>query len=182
MKLFFIISIPTLVLAGIIVYATDGYPAAIIIAPADIGGNAHIIWTRTVHRISAATVTYYKTMLSTATSTLAVTPALRAETRKKSIDALIEQTFIADAVKNSSASGAVEELLQKNIQAFAARSELNSAIMALYGLNGEDFIALVIRPEAEKEVLKQKNNWDDTALARWLAEEKEKAQIVRFLK
>lgn len=168
--------------AAAILYSVGLYPAAFIIASPDIGGSPHIIWARAVNRIAQITLLYYKTTLSTATSTLAITPAMQTETQHKSIEMLIEQTLIADAIKNIQADDDVETLLQKNIQAFAARAELNSAIMTLYGINGEDFIALVMRPEAEREILKQKNNEDDAAFTRWLTEEKEKAQIVRFLK
>lgn len=168
--------------ALVLIVITGAYPFVFMRASADLKGTTHIIWARAANRVAEATLTYYQTTLGTATTTIMITPALKKEARQKATDTLIEQALIADALEQINARADVELLLQKKFAAYAARPEFTAAISLAYGLDNAEFIALIARPETEKETLKQKKGWDDAALAAWLIEEKQKAQIAQFFK
>lgn len=168
--------------AIMLIIITGAYPLVFMRASANIGRATDIIWAREANRVAEATLTYYQTTLGTATTTIAITPALKTEARQKAVDALIEQALIANILEQMHARADAETLLQKKFAAYAARPEFAAAVSLAYGLNNAEFIALIARPETEKETLKQKKRWDDAALAAWLAEEKQKTQIARFFK
>lgn len=168
--------------ALMLIIITGAYPFAFMRASAGLGGTTHIIWARAANRVASATLTYYQTTLKTATTTIAITPALQTEARQKAVDALIEQALITDAIRQMHAEADAEALLQKKFAAYAARPEFTAAVSLAYGLDNAEFITLIARPETEKELLKQKKGWDDAALAAWLVAEKQQAQIARFFK
>ena len=165
-----------------LIFITGAYPFVFMRASKDLQGATHVIWARTAHRIADAALTYYQTTLGTATTTIAITPALKQEAREKALDALIDQALITDAVRLMDSDAEAKALLNKKFAAYEERSEFVAALSLSYGLDTYEFAELIAYPEIEKEMLKQKKGWNDTELRAWLAEEKSKARIVRFAK
>lgn len=181
-KIFFLLIMLVVACTIAIIIITGAYPFAFMRVSANLGGTAHMLWARTANRIAETALTYYQTTLSTATTTLTITPAIKKEARQKAINALIEQVIIADAIRHMGGDADVETLLQNKFAAYAAHSNFTAAISLAYGLNNIQFIQFIARPETEKEFLKEKKGLDDAALAAWLAAEKQQTRIVQFFK
>lgn len=168
---------------GIFLCAIVGfYPVTLIAPTKDSGGRPHIIWARSVRRAAQTTLIYYAYALRTASSTLTITSAIKNEVYNKSIEALIDQTFIADAARHAATEAEIQAFIEEKLTRSSTEPNFETAVSLLYGLNGAWFIELIARPEAEKEMVKKKKGWDDAALEKWLAEEKRRAQIVKFIR
>lgn len=169
---------------GILVCVVLGlYPAALVAPARQSGARPHIIGERSVRRIARATVIYYEYLWGrTALSTVSITPMVSREARGKAVEALINQVFVADAARQVATEAEIQMLVQEKLTRYSALPNFNTAVSLLYGLNDGEFIKFIARPETEKELLKKKKGWDDAALEQWLAEEKRRAQIVKFIK
>lgn len=164
---------------GISICAAFGfYPAALVVPGPASDAQPHIIWARSVRRVAHATLLYYEHALETASSPLRITPALSREVQNKSIQALINQIFIADAARQAVTEADIQAFMEEKLARYNAEPHFGTAIFLLYGLNSSAFVEFIARPEAEKELLQQKRGWDDAVLEQWLAEEKRRAQIV----
>jgi|GEM_PF-2237909 len=171
-----------LIFAGFIttIIAMEWYPAALIRTPQASGGRAHIIWTYYVSRVTNSTLTYYKNALVSSSSTLAITPSITHDAREKSTDSIIENILIHNKIRAEGLETETEALITKKIAAYENQPNFTIAIALIYGLDSSEFVELVARPEAEREILALKNNWDDAALTAWVATEKKASRIVRF--
>ena len=161
---------------------TGRYPAAFVRAPQDIGGSAHVIWASDVRRMADAALTYYGNAQATSSPALADRPEADAEARKKSADGLIRNALVADRVATDGAERDVRALIAETMKKYSEKPEFSTAISLVYGLDASGFMDLIVRPEAEREVLKKKNGWDDAALSAWIEKEFAAASIARFAK
>jgi hypothetical protein len=173
-----------LMFAGLVttVIAMQWYPAILVRSSDASGGRAHIIWQFQINRVADSALTYYKKALENASSTLQITTSVRSDAYEKSANTLIENILVHDAVRAGGLEAAVEVLIAKKVDEYAAEPDFSVAVSLVYGLDNSGFIELIARPEAEREILKEKNAWDDTALAAWLEEETKVSRIVRFSK
>ena len=169
-----------LVGAVTLVIAMQWYPAILVRATDINGGRAHIIWEFQINRVADSALTYYKQALENASSTLQLTKDVRSDAYKKSADSLIENILVHDAVRMKGLEAETETLITKKVDEYAAQPNFSVAISLVYGLDNSGFLELIARPEAERDILKEKNKWDDAALAAWLKEEKKASRIVRF--
>ena len=175
-----------ILLAGAAAAALTGkYPAAFVRAPAELGGKSHVIWKNDVERMASAAIAYYGNMAQATapSSTLAANdPAISREARGKSLETLIRNKIVSDAVEAQDATDDVDALIAKTAESYAANPDFGTAVGMVYGLDGSGFMTFVLRPEAEKEALKAKNKWDDAAFAAWLEKEIAASTIARFMK
>ncbi len=158
------------------------YPAAFVVAHADIGGNAHVVWASDASRMAASAIRYYGQAAGQATSTAKITPELAREARTKSVDALIDTIIVRDAIAHEDDEAEADTLLEEKMTTYSQNPEFSVAMSVVYGLNAAGFVEFIARPETEREFLKGKKKWDDAAFAAWLASERGKAKIVRFAK
>ena len=156
------------------------YPAALVAPARNSGLKPHIIWARSVRRVSQTTLIYYERAFGNASSTFAITPLTINEVKSKSVEALINQTFIADAARRAATDAEIQIFIEEKLARSNTAPHFKTAVSLLYGLDSAGFIELIARPEAEKEMLQKKKGWDDAALEHWLAEEKRRAKIVKF--
>lgn len=174
------------------VIAMDWYPAAVIKMREKNGGHAHIVWEFQIRRVADSALIYYKNALKTgplrqsaseaSTSTLAVTADMQQDAYQESRETLLENLIVDDAVRERGLATEAETRITEKIKGYAAQPDFSVAVSLVYGLDNSGFVELMARPEAERELLKEKNKWDDDALAAWIAEEKKQSRIVRFFK
>lgn len=158
------------------------YPA-ILVRTSDVnGGRAHIIWEFQINRVADSAITYYKNALENTSSSLAVTASVKNDAYEKSTNNIIENILVHDAVRKEGLEADVEALTTKKITEYQNQPNFGVALSLVYGLDNSGFLELIARPEAERDILKEKNMWDDAALATWLEEEKKASRIVRFSK
>ncbi len=171
-----------LMFAGFVttVIAMQRYPAILVRSADENGGRAHVIWEFQIRRVADSALTYYKNALENASSTLAVTADVKKDAYEKSADTLIGNILVHDAVRAKGLEAATEALVAKKTAEYAAQPNFSVAVSLVYGLDDSGFVDLVVRPEAEREILKGKSGWDDAALAAWIAAEKKAGRIVRF--
>lgn len=162
------------------VIAMNWYPAAIIKTSDKNIGQAHVVWEFQIRKVADSALLYYKNALKNGTSTLAVTADMEQDAYRKSRETILENLIINDAIQERGLASEVESIITKKITAYAAQPDFSVAVSLVYGLDNSGFVELIARPEAERELLKEKNQWDDTALAAWIAEEKKQSRIVRF--
>ena len=173
-----------LICAGFVttVIAMQWYPAALMRASSRESGRAHIIWEFQIRRVMNSALTYYKNALKNASSTLQFTEEMRNDAYAKSRETLIENTIVHDAIVTRGLETEADTLVTKKIAEYSAEPDFNMAVSLVYGLDNSGFVKLIARPEAEREILKEKNAWDDTALAEWISKEKNTSRIVKFFK
>ena len=171
-----------LIIAGFVttVIAMQWYPAILVRASEKNGGRAHILWEFQIQRVADSALTYYKNALANASSSLPITESVQKDAYAKSADTLIENAIVADAIKTKGLDADAATLVTKKVAEYSAQPNFSVAVSLVYGLTDSSFLELIAKPEAERELLKAKNNWDDTALAAWIAEEKKQSRIVRF--
>lgn len=158
------------------------YPAAVIKMGEKNGGRAHIVWEFQIRKVADSALMYYKNALKNGTSTLAVTADMQENAYQKSRETLLENLIVDDAMQERGLTAEAEALITKKITEYAAQPDFSVAVSLVYGLDNSGFVELIARPEAERELLQEKNKWDDTALAAWIAKEKKQSRIVRFFK
>ncbi len=173
-----------LIFAGLVttMVAMQWYPAILMRTPDASGGRAHIIWEFQINRVADSALTYYKNALENTSSTLQVTGSVRKDAYEKSAANLIENILVHNAVRAEGLEDAIEALIAKKVDEYAAQPDFSVAVSLIYGLDNSGFWELIARPEAERDILKEKNKWDDAALAAWIEEEKKASRIVRFAK
>ena len=164
------------------VIAMNWYPAAVIKMREKNGGHAHIVWKFQIRRVADSALMYYKNALKNGTSTLTVSAALQEDAYQKSRETLLENLVVNDAIQKQGFTTEAEALITAKIKEYAAQPDFSVAVSLVYGLDNSGFVELMARPEAERELLQEKNKWDDAALAAWIAEEKKQSRIVRFFK
>ena len=164
------------------VVVMNWYPAAIIKMGKENGGRAHIIWKFQIQKVADSALMYYKNALINGTSTLMVTAVLQEDAYQKSRETLLENLIVHDAVEERGLTAEAEKLITEKIKGYAAQPDFSVAVSLVYGLDNSGFVELMARPEAERELIKEKRKWDDAALAAWIAEEKNRSRIVRFFK
>lgn len=164
------------------VIAMNWYPAAVIKMEKQNGGQAHIVWEFQIRRIANSALMYYKNALRNGTSTLTVTTDMQEDAYQKSRETLLENLIVGDAVQERGLTAEAETLITAKIKGYAAQPDFSVAVSLVYGLDNSGFVELMARPEAEREILKEKNKWDDAALVAWITEEKKQSRIVRFFK
>jgi hypothetical protein len=173
-----------LIVAGFIttVIAMQWYPAILVRTSDTSGGRAHILWEFQITRVADSALTYYKKALENTSSTLQITTSVRSDAYEKSASTLIENILVHDAVFAGGLEAATEALIAKKVDEYAAQPDFSIAVSLVYGLDNSGFIELIAQPEAEREILKEQNKWDDAALAVWITEEIKASRIVRFSK
>ena len=171
-----------LMLVGLIttVAAMQWYPAVFVRASSENGGRAHVIWEFQIRRVADSALTYYKNALENTSSTLALTKSVRDDAYEKSAETILENIIVHDAVRARGLEAETNTMIAKKIAEYSAQPNFSVALSLVYGLDNSGFIELIARPEAEREILKEKNAWDDAALVAWLEKEKKASRIVRF--
>lgn len=176
------------------------YPAAIMKASPQNGGQAHIVWEFQIQKVANSALMYYKNALKNdplrqsspprlgeagseaRTSTLIVTAEMEQDAYQKSRETILENLIVNDAIQQQGLMSVAEARIAKKIAEYTVQPDFSIAVSLVYGLDNSGFVELMARPEAEQELLKEKNKWDDAALAVWIAEEKKQSRIVRFFK
>lgn len=165
-----------------VVFAMQWYPVILVRSSDANGGRAHIVWEFQINRVANSALTYYKNALQNASSSLQVTASVRDDAYKKSADTFIENILVHDAVRAKGLEAKTETLIAKKVEEYAAQPNFSVAVSLVYGLDKSGFTDLIARPEAERDILKEKNKWDDAALAAWIVAETKASRIVRFSK
>ena len=173
-----------LIFAGFVttVIAMHWYPAALVRSSDVNGGRAHIVWEFQINRVADSAITYYKNALENASSSLTITASIKKDAYEKSANTIIENILVHDAIRARGLEVETETLIGKKVAEYNNQPNFSVAVSLVYGLDDSGFIDLIARPEAEREILKEKNNWDDAGLAEWLTAEKKAGLIVRFSK
>jgi hypothetical protein len=170
--------------AGLFVTASimGWYPRAIIKNSAANGGRAHIVWETEVRRMGDSALSYYAAALENASSSTRITKPMQTEAREKSMEVIIENIIIHDAITLNGLIAATDDRANQKIKEYEAQPNFSVAVSVVYGLTDSGFLDMVVRPAAERELLKEKNGWNDEDLALWLERERKEARIVRFFR
>ncbi len=163
-----------------LIFVMQWYPAILVRVSDANGGGAHIIWEFQINRVADSAITYYKNALENASSSLTVTADIKRDAYEKSADSLLENILVHDAVRTRGLEAETDALVAKKLAEYQNQPNFGVALSLVYGLDNSGFLELIARPEAEREILKEKNAWDDAALATWLTAEKKASRIVRF--
>lgn len=160
----------------------EKYPAAFVTMPESLGSEAEIVWKSDATRMARSTIVYYRQALGGATTTITLPAEAEREALSKSIDTLIRNGLMAQAIDTGGFRAETDTLLAKRMAEYAGQPEFSAAMAMLYGLDTKSFLEFVARPETEREVLKEKKGFDDATLAKWLDELEAESRIVRFVK
>jgi hypothetical protein len=123
-----------------------------------------------------AATTYYEKSRGVygATSTLPV-----AEMERVVLDAMIEEALIRGAVRREAGADA-SHLISARVDSFLGDTELLQAADAAYGVDAAAFRALVLVPQAEREILTGQLFLRGEKLQDWLKQAKRDEQIRVF--
>jgi hypothetical protein len=163
-KIIFVICILGLMAAFGIAIAWNIYPAAIV--------NDEIIWMRTIERMRGAARIYQE---KTAAAARGAPPTIPA-----ALDAAIQTILVRQAVRAQGAEPHAAARLAQALENAAKEPDFAIAISLLYGLDSAGFAEFILRPQAEKEVLMEKNGWAEERFQAWLAAQRTSARIVKF--
>ncbi len=161
--------------AGIFYVLHNGlYPVATV--------NGAVVTADEFQHTAVAALNFYvkaKERVAARQLTVEERDALFDEIRRATLDKLVEESLIEAELKRrvgAHAAARAEEKLKA-----AERADFREAVPQLYGVSYDDFLALVLLPQARREVLNDALAADAVDAQTWLANARETAQARIFL-
>ncbi|MBI2406187.1 MAG: SurA N-terminal domain-containing protein [Candidatus Harrisonbacteria bacterium] len=160
--------------AGIFYVLHNGlYPVATV--------NGAVVTADEFQHTAVAALNFYvkaKERVAARQLTVEERDALFDEIRRATLDKLVEESLIEAELKRrvGDATARAEEKLKA-----AERADFREAVPQLYGVSYDDFLALVLLPQARREVLNDALAADAVDAQTWLANARETAQARIFL-
>lgn len=151
-------------LAGYYLVQQGWYPLAIV--------NGDWIWARDFQREYAAVVNYYRQILPKFDKNSLT------ELKRASLDALVADSLIYDELTKRLDSNLSAEIENKISAALGGGNDLPSAVKALYQLDFAEFKELILRPQAQREILAAHLASENKKLEDWLNDERKNASVV----
>ena len=177
-KLKFFISLGVLILIVFAILIVSGfYPIAFV-------GGKPITW-HSFKSNSQAAYYYYKTAsrIYGESSDDLTKPGNLQEINRAVLDKLIENEIISKGLK--SIPGAKQIVKNKLDQALKQSANLKEAVNTLYGIGLDDFVKLILIPQARKEVLEGRlfleNSSNSNGFDEWLKKAKKDVKVLILL-
>lgn len=146
------------------------YPIAIV--------NGKIITAGDFNNEYAAALQYYQKTMSQQKTPIDLRSAdVQKEVRRATLNDLIDKALIVAELKKREGSDFNEVVASKISSANVNTKNFADAAKLLYGLEPNDFMAMVIVPQAEKELLEGRLFLEQRKLEEWLADAEKEASI-----
>ena len=156
-------------LAGYYVARAGYYPVATV--------NSEIITARELNYEFLVAYQYYGVLLRDSKEVEVESKGFRKEIRRAALQDLIEKALIDQELKKR-VGGELADLVEKKVK-FAQSDPkiLGEAARLFYGLNLSDFRNLVLKPQAERELLESHLFLEKTTLDKWLSNSLSRAGV-----
>ena len=173
-KSFFIVFLVMVFLGlGLFYFIRFGfYPVAFV--------NTAIVSARHLDQAVDSVRHYYSQAAETYSpaGTIEATPGVVREIRRATLDKLIENVLIYQELKTRVGSD-FEDIVENKIMSLKLNTpNFEKAIATLYGLDLERFKKVVLKPQAQEEILEGRLTLENTDFKKWLEDKRRGASII----
>lgn len=174
-KILLVLAVLLLLLVGMSFFASKkAYPAASV--------NGDFILAKELSLSQGAARLYYEAAIKTYPSPEYDfdSAEFANEIKRSSLDALVESVLINQELVNRMGEEPLAELVEERLSKAESGQNLAKAIRQIYGMETEDFYELVLRPGAERDILREELAKENISLGAWLADARLGADVSVF--
>jgi hypothetical protein len=103
------------------------------------------------------------------------------ELQKAVLDTLIENILIDEGLRQRMKKKEINDLVNEKIEKALIGVNIKDLANKMYGLSADDFIDNFLRPQAKRDILSNRLNFENTNLNDWLKNEKKRAKVIILL-
>lgn len=151
-------------LAGYYLVQQGWYPLLIV--------NGDWIWARDFQREYAAVVNYYRQILPKFDKNILI------ELKRATLDDLVVDSLIYNELTRRLDSNLSAEIENKISAALAGKDDLAAMVKQLYKMKFAEFKEIILRPQAQREILAANLLSENKKLEDWISNERKKASVV----
>ena len=152
------------------------YPVALV--------NAQLVWGYSLDKEYSSALKYYSQMLNTYKGKEVSDKQIKKikkEVKQATLDKIIEKMIIANNA-NELIGDDKTKLIEAKVKKYLQDPKLKAAASALFNLSFDDFKAIILVPQAEREILEEQFSSENRDFKSWLKNQKKEAKVYLFTK